>query len=368
MLCKYSEHGLFLGSTPDGNAQVGMCCWQEKKKFTPPFDFSNSYITKLRDIFDKGVVPKECSPYCKITGHGSNEREWSFKDESWTHGEKNKITKLHLEQSLICNLKCISCGPLFSSAWNTEYFHFDNAYPINRLYREPEKVWNNLDLSSLIHLHYTGGEPLLNKDNKKILQHLDKIGRLSEVCLTYNTNGTIFPDQETINLWSKAKWIRLFISLDGVGSTFEYTRYPAKWNDIETNIKKFQNIFDCCIIIEITFTAGIHNLFNLPEFFDWWEKENITGSHGDPSNVFIKQIEPITHGGKCLQLKNLPEKLQQNALDILNRYSHYRGVDSLISEIQNCCFSMDWLDYLNKLDEIRNTNFKTQLPKQLCSF
>jgi organic radical activating enzyme len=61
---------------------------------------------------------------------------------------------------------------------------FDPGAPQISLKKEPESVWKDLDLTQLRRLHFTGGEPLLNKDNKKILQHLDKLGVLSNVVLS----------------------------------------------------------------------------------------------------------------------------------------------------------------------------------------
>jgi len=367
-LCKYAEQGLFISSTSEGHSQVAMCCWQSREKFIPPLRYDNGYLNKLRTDFQQGKLPSQCNHYCSISGHGSNEREYSLSDSLWPESDEKKIVKLHLEQSLTCNLKCISCGPNWSSAWNSDYHHFDSSYPPNLLYKNPEKVWQHLDLSSLIHLQFTGGEPLLNKDNKKILQHLNNIGRLPNVCISYNTNATVFPDKETIQLWSKAKFVRLFLSLDGIESTFEYTRYPAKWEQVLENIRKFQAITECCVIIEVTFTTGVHNLFNLPDFFEWWENTKITGSHGDESKVFIKQIEAVTHGGKSLRLKNLPSSLQSQAIEMLQHYSNYRGVNGILKAIQNLNQTNSWLEYLIKLDEIRNTNFRKQLPNQLSQF
>ena len=368
MKCRYSNQGLYIGSTSAGEPQISMCCWQQKTKVSEPLQYNHAYLETLRHSFSQGILPQECSPYCAIPGHGSNEREWSLQDQTWPVTEENKIVKLHLEQSLICNLKCIICGPQYSSAWNTDYHHFDPKYPLTRLYRDPEKVWQQLDFSSLTHLHFTGGEPLLNPDNKKILQHLDAIGRLSSVCISYNTNATVFPDSEITELWSRAKWVRLFLSLDGIESTFEYTRYPAQWSQVLDNIKKFQALNHCCVMIEVTFVAGIHNIFDLPRFLTWWLQEKIAGSQGDPSNIFIKQIEPTSHGGESLQLKYLPQSLQREAIDMLQSHAEIRGIPDLIEEIQTLLPSRAWLDYLIKLDEIRNTDFRTQLAPQLSQF
>jgi hypothetical protein len=368
MECRYSQQGLFIGSTSTGDTQVAMCCWQNKRTFEASLKYHDSYLLQLRQEFAQGQLPTQCSTYCAIPGHGANEREWALKDTTWPTDSDNRVVKLHLEQSLTCNLKCIICGPQYSSAWNTDYHHFDKTYPLNRQYRNPERVWSELDFSALTHLHFTGGEPLLNADNKKILQHLDAIGRLGDVCISYNTNATVFPDSEILELWSRARWIRLFLSLDGTESTFEYTRYPAKWSQVSENISRFQSIKQSCIMIEVTFIAGIHNIFDLPNFLAWWENSDIAGSQGDVSQIFIKQVEPSSHGGASLLLRNLPVILRSKVIDMLKNFVQYRGVQDLIDEIAIGEENMAWLEYLTKLDEIRQTDFRTQLPSQLSQY
>jgi molybdenum cofactor biosynthesis enzyme MoaA len=226
-------------------------------------------------------------------------------------------------------------------------------------------VWKDLDLTQLRRLHFTGGEPLLNKDNKKILQHLDKLGVLSNVVLSYNTNGTVLPDTEVLELWQRCRFVRLFFSLDGVGSTFEYTRFPAKWSDVEQNIQYFRSLNRICILIEVNPVIGVHNIFNLPEIFQWWEEHCQTGSQGDPSQIILRYIEPSSFGGQVLSLKHLTNFQANAALDMLQLLTRYTGVQDLINYIkQNRSPDNCWMDYLNKLDSIRNTDWHTALQIQ----
>lgn len=365
--CPYYQQGLFIGSTPSGNTEIAMCCWQ-KKQTVDTVSFDHEYLAQLRTQAQT-KVPSECSKYCSIPGHVANEREKSqiewpaliSKDYS-----SKSIRSLHLEQSLICNLKCISCNSSFSSAWASEYNQYDPTAPTITLKKFPEEKWKDLDLINLQRLHFTGGEPLLNADNKKILQHLDNIGILSNVSISYNTNGTILPDQELIELWQKSKFVRLFISLDGVESTFEYTRYPAKWNQVETNIEYFRSLSSVCILIEISAIIGIHNIFNLPKLFKWWEDNCQTGSQGDPSQIFVRRIEPISYGGQVLDLKHLPESLRQPALDMLQLLTQYSGVYDLINYIKHTQMpSNTWINYLESLDKNRGTTWKSMLDNKL---
>ena len=344
-----------------------MCCWQ-RKQTVETITFDNQYLENIRKE-SKTSIPKSCSPYCSIPGHIANERERSVAE--WhnlisTDTESKVIHSLHLEQSLTCNLKCISCSSRFSSAWNGEYQLFEPDAPMIALKKNPEILWQNLDLSQLKKLHFTGGEPLLNRDNKKILQHLDKLGILPHLIISYNTNGTIVPDTETLKLWKKCRFVRLFFSLDGIGSTFEFTRFPANWNAVQDNIKLFRSFNEIAILIEVNAIVGIHNIFNMPDFFQWWETHCQTGCQGDPSQIFVRCIERSSYGGQVLDLKHLTKNQASLALDMLYSLSKYPGVCTVIDYIkQNSQPDNTWVDYLDRLSSLRKINWRESLPLEI---
>jgi len=361
--CPYYKQGLYIGSTPTGETKISMCCWQQSQ-IVDIVTFDHPYLESIR-VQGQTQIPSQCSQYCKQPGHIANERERSAIE--WpivisTDTNSKAIKTLHLEQSLTCNLKCISCSSKYSTAWNDEYQLFDSTAPTSILKKFPEEKWQGLDLSQLRRLHFTGGEPLLNRDNKKILQHLDKIGVLSQVAISYNTNGTIRPDSELLDLWCRAHFVRLFVSLDGVGSTFEYTRFPASWTEVKSNIEYFRSLKEACVLIEADAIVGVHNIFNLPEFFAWWELNCQTGSQGDPSQIFVRCIEPMSYGGKVLDLKHLDPETAKNAVSMLEPLIHYGGVVDIINYIkQHSNPSNIWREYLERLDSIRGTNWQTSL-------
>lgn len=366
LACPYFNQGLFIGSTSDGDASMAMCCWQ-KKKTVSEVSFNHPYLDGIRKQSET-ALPKECSPYCSIPGHIANDRERSLVEWSELLSDdinEQVIRVLHVEQSLICNLKCVSCSSRLSSSWNGEYQLFDSTAPTVTLAKFPEEKWRNLDLTQLQRIHFTGGEPLLNRDNKKILQHLSQLGVLKNIILSYSTNGTIVPDQETLELWQQSRFVRLFISLDGTESVFEYTRFPAKWNEVERNIQHFRSLTDICILIEVNAIVGVHNIFDLPNFFKWWSNNCRTGSQGDPSQVFVRRIQDSTYGGTVLDLQHLTESQANQALDMLYLLN-FPGVSDIINYIkQNRNPSNIWVDYFDRLDSIRGTNWRKLLPQEI---
>jgi hypothetical protein len=354
--CNYYDQGLFIGSTPQGQNLIAMCCYQNKK-IIDVVEFDHPYLQDLRTEA-KNKVPAVCDPACKSSKY-HNERLRTRLEQYWTDSGV-EIKKLHLEQSLICNLTCISCCSRYSSAWSKDYKIFDPHAHTVQLKKYPDRVWKNLNFSSLEHVHFTGGEPLLNFDNFLILEHLASIGRLNQVTLTYNTNGTVRVSNKLVELWKQAKWVRLHFSLDGSGSTFEYTRYPANWQQVQENIQWYRQLPDTCILIEVNAIVGIHNVFNLDDFYQWWKQNCQTGNQGDNSYIFVKAIAPSSYGGRVLSLTHMPKQFEQHAQDMLQSLSDLPGASDLISLVGQQS-DMQWLEYFEKLDNLRGTNWRASL-------
>jgi hypothetical protein len=369
--CSYYNQGLLIVSSPEGQTRVAMCCWQKRKNVNF-VEFDSDYFTKLRNE-STHKIPAACSVYCSKPGHIANERELAQYEPWYDRNNQVAIKKLHLKQGLTCNLTCISCSSELSSAWNKDYRKFVPDAPIVKLKKETQKQWQHLDLSSVEQVHFDGGEPLLGTDHIDLLKHLKNIGQIKNVTVNYNTNGTIWPSNEVIELWSEAKWVRLFFSLDGVGTTFEYTRYPAKWDQVVENMYKFQQLKGPCLLLEVNAIIGIHNIFNIPDFYQWWKDNYQISNQGDPTKIFVRAIEPSSYGGEVLDLKFLPAAIKPLAMKMLQTYTHVPGVKDLMLILNkyddNSSSDVRWLSYFEKLDQLRGTNWQDSLSeefKNLC--
>ena len=363
--CPYYNQGLLIDSNSMGQTRIAMCCFQARSEPVSEVRFDHPHLESIRTQSMHGV-PDQCAPSCRDSDYFLNERLRAREHQCWDNSGQ-RIKKLHLKQGLICNLECISCSSELSSAWNTHYHHFDPTVNPLILNKTTKQSWKHLDLSAVTELHFDGGEPLLNRENVTILEELDQQGLLSQVSLTYNTNGTIIPDQHLLDLWAKARWVRLYFSLDGIGSVFEYTRYPAKWSQVESNILAFTKLKEPCILLEVNAVVGIHNVFNLKDFYNWWVTCLPTGNQGDPSQIFVRRIEPTSAGGKALSLKHLPLSLKSAAADYINDLADLPGSKDLLKDIATSP-DLGWLEFFDKLDTIRGTNWKQSLPAQLKKY
>ena len=181
------------------------------------------------------------------------------------------IRWLELAISNDCNLACRMCDSRYSWKWfDDEQKFFGNTLSNTKFTKSDI---NSIDkfLDKIVHIKFTGGEPLLTPDHFVLLDKLSKQDTVGDIYLNYSTNLTFMPKQDTIDKWKKFKRIEFACSFDGVGPTWELVRYPSKWNATEEVIKKFFKLtaeLNCRIGLRST--ISVNNILNMPETFDWW--------------------------------------------------------------------------------------------------
>jgi organic radical activating enzyme len=173
-----------------------------------------------------------------------------------------------------CNLKCITCSSVESSLWRKEYrkiYNIDHAHM--RADRNDITQVLTQHAPNIIHLDWSGGETFLSgvTEQKNLLKHYVETGQSSNITLHYNTNVTIFPNEEWWELWSHFREIDIQLSLDGIQARFEYIRYPAVWTTVAQHVEQYilkekhlENVR-----LSVCHTVSAYNIFYLDEFFTW---------------------------------------------------------------------------------------------------
>jgi molybdenum cofactor biosynthesis enzyme MoaA len=148
---------------------------------------------------------------------------------------KTKIVSIEVFPSNVCNLRCIMCSPNFSSALGAEYQKLNwiaDYTPIDH----SDKTLDILnELSDLETIGFIGGEFFLTKCNLEILDIIINKKLRAKII----TNATVITDAHLDKL-KQIEDLDIQISIDGVGSIYEFIRYPAQWADVETNITKLK--------------------------------------------------------------------------------------------------------------------------------
>lgn len=263
------------------------CCKFRWDRYdSPPCNINNDslldyqqhpVIDEIKKDFDSGRWPLGCER-CKIEEDNGISSKRQLDAVRWTDAYQRYNGQGWLTASIafgnVCNLTCITCGPVSSSRWQQEYMarHGIDIQP-NYFYKKNFVDDLLAGAPELIHLDVPGGEPLLSgtKEQFDLMTRLIEQGRAAEISLHYTTNATVFPDPQWWNLWQHFKEVDIQLSVDGVGARNSYIRYPSDWNTVLDNISKYQLQIDQLrnIRLSVSHTVSAYNVYYLPEFFNW---------------------------------------------------------------------------------------------------
>ena len=192
-----------------------------------------------------------------------------------------EMTYWDIRFSNLCNLKCRSCGHIFSSQWYQDQVKLAGEdwarehRVLNIAGRSETDMWEQLipHLDYVEQIYFAGGEPLMMEEHYHILEELERRGRF-DVRLIYNTNftHTQLKGRSVFEYWKKFHSVSIGASLDAQGPRAEYIRKGTDWAVVEANRREMMAV---CPNVDfyISPTLSIMNAWHLPEFHrDWVEK------------------------------------------------------------------------------------------------
>jgi organic radical activating enzyme len=182
--------------------------------------------------------------------------------------------KLHywdVRFSNICNLKCRSCGSIFSSRWyddDVKLFGKALRPRVQFAGRHSEDVWQQMQehIPYLEQIYFAGGEPLIMEEHNRILKLLIEKGN-TQVRLIYNTNLTElkYKRESVLELWKHFPSVCVAASLDDMGERAAMIRSGTDWAQVEQNIRDLKR--ECPHIdFMISPTLSMMNIWNFVPF------------------------------------------------------------------------------------------------------
>lgn len=240
-----------------------------------------------------------------------------------------------------CNIRCRTCNPHSSSQWvdegyDTQYHKIyaikDYRNHIKKFYKsfeEESSFWPDLEshLHTIKHLEFYGGEPFMSKKMWSILELAVEKGYAKDIEVHYATNGTLWPKQ--VEVWKHFKRISVHFSIDGVGKQFEYMRYLANWEVVQTNMAKSRTQ-EGNLTIGWFITLSNLNVYYLPEIIEEYYR-----AYPDFGS-FLN----LVHGPRHFNISIMPEDIKKIVLDRLNSipktYKHvWTQLPGIIGFIEN---------------------------------
>lgn len=212
--------------------------------------YNHPRMVELRKELIEGKVPAGCfrceaqikigmgSYRSKMNSYGSESLP-EIKPDGTVDPDKIKPDMLDIRFGNLCNLKCRTCSPTYSSSIAVEHNKMYPGDSVKILYdlknTTVDKIFSKLE--SVKHIYIAGGEPLIEENNYVLLERL--IEKNLKPTLLYNTNLTNinFKDKNLIDLWKHFPGLEIIVSIDGYGEVNDYIRSGSNYEVILENIR-----------------------------------------------------------------------------------------------------------------------------------
>lgn len=353
--CSLLFRNLYVQKLNQAQVKLAYCCQAKKSQPTDNADFDNDFLAEGRNFFLlHKKLPNACKSCIDLESKGATSFRLQTPKELYPEENTNpELTYIHYSCDPICNLKCIMCDGQWSSAWISDEIALGLRTDFKIAQTKHNNLIWNLNLQNIRSIYFNGGEPLLTHDHIKFLQKFD-INQTKQMTIAYSTNGTIFPSDQALEIWSRFREVNLQFSIDSIEESFKYIRFPAQWNQIQENLYKLKNLKFANLFFFVTPNIGLHNIYYLEDLIKWSINENLRIVPNPTSGILSIQNFPL-HLKDNLILHS--ERLQKKYETFISMES-YSNIAKSISEP-----NLNWIKFLGDLDKIRNTNWKTSLAR-----
>jgi len=364
-------HNAFTGLDISPSGDIKPCCKFVLTDKIPAFNikdgiasYKNSgFLKDLQKQFSADKRPEGCARCWTEEDAGiRSKRQLDYirhkKNFDLLNADTTLFTNISIAFGNVCNFACRICGPVSSSRWVSEIMrHNKIKYPIHSWYKD-SKIMNDIfeHTKDAVHFDIPGGEPLL----LEISEHFDflkqfNLKKSKEISLHYTTNGSVFPEQEFLDVWKNFKEIDIQLSIDDTGERFEYNRWPGKWNKVYNNIKKFQKLKNESINIRlsISFTVSAFTINYANEFYQWCEDEGLP----DP---WMGRLNSPFHYRAGVFGKETNNKIREKLSR--SKFLEVRKLIPYIDDNDHQYYSQ-FKELINQFDSIRNQSFIKIFPE-----
>ena len=298
------------------------------------------------------------------------------------HATKIKPTQVSMHFNNKCNLKCVYCGPQYSSAWVKEIEKHEPENPKIAHYKKLETtykerlekfyVWMEDNYQSLKAFDLLGGEPFIQTETWECVDWMIKHPN-PECDIEIYSNMEVKPllfkrgCEKLKELSKTVNEVVFVISVDCFGPESEYIRFPHNWEVMEENINYL--IYECPEIIPtMNWTVTNLSLKQTPalvrKVIEWNKHRNVSVNYNR------------CHDPHFFDPKIMPEGFYDETLDELRElnkimYGKDKGpyidyVETIFKEITETPADYDAIKILKwrltELDKRRGTDWQKTFP------
>jgi organic radical activating enzyme len=251
-----------------GEVQYKPCCWYNQDITVQ----NKQQLDDIREQLNKvnfWILPCSKCKDLEKNGLPSPRLDLPIKD----YVSQDQIA-LEVQFDRECNAACITCGEWSSTTWMKYNNRIQNIstqkIKTPDVDKNIDKILSLTDLEKVGYISMIGGEPFASDTHLKILKSLPETN-LKNITVNYQTNGSIFPNQEILSILDQLKEVIISFSIDGVNEKFNYIRWPLLFDQVDNNVRKFLNLENKNFTFSIAHTLTPLNIL----YYDQLEKYHI---------------------------------------------------------------------------------------------
>ena len=300
----------FTGLATREDGAICACCRSHPIGFIQDapleYHWNSEVMTRIRRQVLQGERPKECKPCFSLEDQGVEslrqrhiagkipEARINLYPDALSKMRHDftmpfEIPTMELKLNNLCNLKCRMCHPMDSTSWNdwsevkdfykkednimyaiVEQHDLENKPHLDKFQDNPE-WWASLErlLPYFRRVEFAGGEPLMDPQHYRILDMLAPYGDQIEIKYATNLSMLGKSNRTVWEYWPKFKSVAVNVSIDGIGSSYEYVRGNANWAELINNIKQIQTIPNISRIVGAV-TVQVSNVLVLDKIIEYF--------------------------------------------------------------------------------------------------
>lgn len=254
------------------------------------------------------------------------------------------LTTLDLTPSNVCNLRCRMCAPSTSNSLMIDQRYFEkNSLAEDYLdasgrwtfNSDPTKVTDSMQWQWLLDntdkvkiIKASGGEPFYDKRVIELINRYIINDTAKSTVLRFHTNGTVI-DDELIEKLNKFQGNEHTFSIDGFEKTYDYIRYPAKFEEINLAIRNYTSKIKNLTQFHISLVVSSLNLLSLPHYIQW--VDSLKNDQKYHTYLNFAEISPSRRGTDVCRL---PIHLLTRALNEITQLDTTIDTSNLIKIIK----------------------------------
>lgn len=383
---------------PDGRAYP--CCladyWHpvgDLRKNTMAEVWNQEPYKKIRINMLNEVPSKECAKCYEQERNGffsmRNDANRNYghhiKEVEHTHDDGTnpdfKIRYWDVRFSNLCNFRCRSCGPIFSSNWYNDHVKLYNRVPdvLGRDMARVEYTTGDEDgmlaqmephIPYLEQVYFAGGEPLIMKEHYYLLEKLIEAGK-TDVRIQYNTNFSelAYKNKHVFEYWKHFPNVSVGASLDAMGARAELMRKGTVWDQAVENRRRMMSEVPH-VDFYISATISVMNVLHVLDLHREWTKQGFIKAKDFNVNV--------CQGPEWYRMDILPKDFKQNVVipayekhiewlepldDLKRAVNGFRSTVNFLNGPDKSNVWPQFVEEVKKLDTIRNEDFWAVFPE-----